>query len=197
MKALTLLFSVLLALLCSCNEADSGTSNESRQGTSKPSGIQIGDQAPLFSLHGYPNLEFNLSDYQGVNTVVLYFYPEDNTPDCTAQACAFRDTAAEFSQRGAMIVGVSSDNLASHELFADEYDLPFPLLSDIGGKVRKLFGNPDGRKSLISRITYVIDEQGVVREIISEKEAEELQDHISRSLAAVVQLAEQTESELN
>jgi peroxiredoxin Q/BCP len=194
MKAIALLSSLLLILLCSCNETDSESSNGSGQGASKPGGVQIGEQAPQFSLHGYPSLEFDLSDYQGVNTVVLYFYPKDNTPDCITEACSFRDTAAEFSRREAMIVGVSSDNLASHELFADEYSLPFPLLADIGGKVRRLYGNPDGSKSLISRITYVIDKQGIVREIISGREVEKLQDHISRSLAAATQLAGQDDS---
>ena len=196
MKAIAVFSSFLLMLLCSCNDKETDNSG-SGQGTSKPSGVQIGEQAPQFSLHGYPSLEFNLSDYQGVNTVVLYFYPKDNTPDCITEACSFRDTAAEFSRRGAMIVGVSSDDLASHELFADEYDLPFPLLADIGSKVRELFGNPDGSKALISRITYVIDKQGNVREIISGREASQLQDHISRSLAVVTQLSGQADSDMS
>lgn len=176
---------VLLAL--SCNKAA-----ESEKQANQPSSITIGDQAPQFSLPGYPDQEFSLADYQGRQVVVLYFYPKDNTPDCTTEACSFRDTAMEFANRGATIVGVSRDDLASHALFADEYSLPFPLLSDRDNSVREMFGNPDGSTPLESRITYVIDRQGIVREIISGRDALMLSDHITRSLEAVKKLAEST-----
>ena len=117
MKAIAVFICTVL-LLSGCNKADSTSSDSGQQQTGTSSGVRIGDVAPQFSLHGYPNLEFNLADYKGVSTVVLYFYPKDNTPDCTVEACAFRDTYNEFSRRGAVIVGVSQDNLASHELFA-------------------------------------------------------------------------------
>lgn len=175
---------LLLVFSLGCNKA----SDDGNQ-PGKSSHVTIGDRAPQFALNGYPDQEFNLADYQGRQIVVLYFYPKDNTPDCTTEACAFRDTAAEFAYNGATIVGVSQDDLASHALFADEHSLPFPLLSDRDGKVREQYGNPDGGGTLIPRITYVIDKEGVVREIINGRDAKMLSDHITRSLAAVQKLA--------
>jgi peroxiredoxin Q/BCP len=180
---------ILLALF-GCNQVEDGEVVQSAKSASAPLNVKIGDQAPDFTLPGYPHQEFTLSSYLGQQAVVLYFYPKDNTPDCTKEACAFRDTAAEFAFNNAVIVGVSSDDVASHTLFADENDLPFALLSDRNNEVRRTYGNPDGSTSLISRITYVIDRDGIVREIISGNDVNELNDHITRSLSAVAALNE-------
>lgn len=158
---------------------------------SPATGIGIGDQAPQFTLSGYPEQEFSLADYRGRQAVVLYFYPKDGTAGCTAEACGFRDTAAEFAAQNAVIVGISKDDLASHQQFSGEHGLPFPLLTDSDGVVRQLFGNPDGSAPLIARITYVIDEQGVVREIINADGTAAVEEHISGALAAVAELAGQ------
>jgi len=188
-----LLCSILLLSL-GCNQTGESEVEQSARSASAPHNVKIGDKAPDFTLPGYPHQEFTLSNYLGQQAVVLYFYPKDNTPDCTRQACAFRDTAAEFANNNAMIVGISNDEIDSHALFADEYDLPFTLLSDRNSEVRRTFGNPDGSTQLISRITYVIDRDGIVREIINGLEASDLNDHIIRSLAAVVQMNENADT---
>jgi peroxiredoxin Q/BCP len=167
-----------------------GESDNDEDAAGSTSSINIGDPAPEFTLPGYPQLEFNPADYRGRQAVVLYFYPKDGTAGCTKEACDFRDTAAQFADQNAAIVGISQDDLASHEEFAGTNDLPFPLLYDAGGKVRELFGNPDGGTPLIPRITYVIDKQGVVRDIINADGNAAVEDHISGALAAVTKLNE-------
>lgn len=156
--------------------------------------VSVGDKAPDFTLPAYPSSEFSLSNQVGQKAVVLYFYIGDDTPNCTKQACAFRDTYGEYMKHGAVIYGVSQDNIAAHELFADEYDIPFPLLFDEGGKVRELYGEPDGRSELSRRITYVIDKEGIVREIIELEDQTDFTPHIQLSLAAVKRLAAEMQS---
>jgi peroxiredoxin Q/BCP len=103
-------------------------------------GIGVGDQAPDFTLPSGSGEPVRLSDRLGEQVVVLYFYPRDNTPGCTAEACAFRDSHEVFSEAGAEVIGVSSDSADRHAAFAGRYDLPFTLLSDAGGRVRKSYG---------------------------------------------------------
>src|SRR5579883_2861381 len=99
-------------------------------------GLKIGDRAPDFTLPSADGKEVKLSDFAGKKTIVLYFYPKDETPGCTAEACEFRDNHAQFQKAGAEVVGVSSDSVGSHERFAKHHGLPFTLLSDAGGHVR-------------------------------------------------------------
>ena len=153
-------------------------------------GIQVGEAAPAFSLPAYPEGSFSLADAKG-QVVVLYFYPKDETPGCTKEACSFRDASAEFAKQGAVIWGVSADTLDSHKEFAANHKLPFPLLSDDGGKVRALFGNPTGEQSpLIMRITYVIDAKRTVRNIIYGAGPKDVDLHITEALKAVQELAQ-------
>lgn len=183
MRTVWVLALALIIVSNGCNKPEDGGGSVSRDY------IAIGDKAPDFKLPSYPMDEFKLADYRGRKSVVVYFYPKDNTPDCTREACAFRDTAQEFAKNGAVIVGISQDDRSSHELFADEYDLPFPLLTDHSNKVRAMFGNPDGRGALIKRITYVIDPDGIVREIINERNSD-LSEHVVKALATVTDLSD-------
>src|SRR6201999_1448002 len=105
-------------------------------------GIQVGDQAPDFTLPTQSGESFRLQDRMGERVIVLYFYPKDNTSGCTAEACAFRDSYEVFTDAGADVIGVSSDSVARHAGFADRHKLPFTLLSDRGGQVRKRYGVP-------------------------------------------------------
>jgi thioredoxin-dependent peroxiredoxin len=127
--------------------------------------IKVGDKAPDFTLTSQKGTPVNLKDYIGKKNVVLYFYPKDDTPGCTAEACAFRDTYEVFTDAGAEVIGVSVDTSQSHQQFANKYQLPFTLLSDTENKVRQLYGVPATLFVLPGRVTYVIDKQGIVRHI--------------------------------
>lgn len=142
--------------------------------------VQVGDLAPDFTLPALSGAQVSLKDFLGKKDVVLYFYPKDNTPGCTAEACAFRDSYEVFKEAGAEVIGVSSDSADSHEQFAKQNKLPFILLSDQGGAVRKLFGVPSTLGLVPGRVTYVIDQQGVVRYIFNSLLAP--QKHVTEAL---------------
>jgi peroxiredoxin Q/BCP len=127
--------------------------------------VKVGETAPDFTLTSQSGSSVSLKDFQGKKSVVLYFYPKDDTPGCTAEACAFRDSYEIFSDAGAEVIGISEDSPQSHQQFATKYNLPFTLLSDAGNKVRQLYGVPATLWVLPGRVTYVIDQQGVVQHI--------------------------------
>ena len=130
-------------------------------------GIQVGDKAPDFTLPAQTGEPVRLSDRLGGRVVVLYFYPKDETRGCTAEACAFRDSHEVFTEAGAEVIGVSSDSADRHAAFADHHKLPFTLLSDEGGRVRKSYGVPAALGLLPGRVTYVIDRTGTVRHVFN------------------------------
>ena len=130
-------------------------------------GIQAGDKAPDFTLPSQSGDPVRLLDRLGERVVVLYFYPKDETPGCTKEACAFRDSHEVFTEAGAEVIGVSSDSVAKHAAFAGHHKLPFTLLSDEGGKVRKEYGVPSTLGLLAGRVTYVIDRAGTVRHVFN------------------------------
>jgi peroxiredoxin Q/BCP len=127
--------------------------------------IKVGDKAPDFTLNSATGEKVSLKDFYGKKSVVLYFYPKDDTPGCTAESCAFRDSYEVFKEAGAEVIGVSGDSQQSHQQFASKYNLPFILLSDSDNKLRQLYGVPATLFILPGRVTYVIDKQGVVRHI--------------------------------
>ena len=108
-----------------------------------------------------------LSDFRGKAEVVLFFYPKDNTPGCTMEACTFRDSHEAFREAGAEVIGISSDSADSHRRFAERYRLPFVLLSDAGGSVRARYGVSRTLGLFPGRVTYLIDRDGIVRHIFS------------------------------
>src|SRR4051795_2801295 len=123
-------------------------------------GIRAGDAAPDFTLPKQDGSSVRLKDLLGKGAVVLYFYPKDDTPGCTVEACSFRDAYEDFKEAGAEVVGISSDSAAAHRAFADKHRLPFLLVADEGGKVRKLYGVPSTFGLFPGRVTYVIDAGG-------------------------------------
>ena len=125
--------------------------------------VEVGDLAPDFSATDADGQVVTLSQFQGKQAVVLYFYPHDNTPVCTTEACAFRDAYQDFVALGAEVIGVSSDSDDSHRSFANQHKLPFHLIADGDGSLRKLFGVPNSLFVLPGRVTYVIDREGIVR----------------------------------
>lgn len=126
--------------------------------------VEIGDEAPDFVLPAVGGEAFSLGSLRG-RKVVLFFYPMDDSPGCTQQVCGLRDHYEEFVASGAEIVGINSARLASHQRFADQHSLPFPVLSDAGNRVRRLYGAFTG--PIPGRVTYLLDENGVVRDLFS------------------------------
>ena len=133
--------------------------------------IEIGQKAPDFTLPESPWKSVSLSDFEGRKNVLLYFYPKDDTPGCTKEACDFRDNAPRLSARGTVVLGISKDSLKSHDKFREKYDLPFPLLSDEDGQVCEMYGCWKEKSMMgktymgIERSTFLIDKEGIVREI--------------------------------
>lgn len=136
--------------------------------------VKIGSQAPAFSLQDENGNWISLSDFKG-KKVVLYFYPKDFTPGCTAEACSFRDAAKQYNERGIVVLGVSYDTPASHRKFKDKYQLPFQLLSDINKEVAKMYGAYQGLLKLLvpARKTFLIDENGIIIHIFDNVDVEE------------------------
>lgn len=147
--------------------------------------VQVGNRAPDFSLPNQRGELIRLSDFTGKRAVVLYFYPKDNTAGCTREACAFRDSYEAFTDAGAEVIGVSSDPPDSHAGFAGQHRLPFILLSDAGGAVRKRYGVPRTFGLLPGRVTYVIDRDGIVRHIFSNLFAAER--HVTEALKTLTE----------
>ncbi|MEY3462979.1 MAG: hypothetical protein RLZZ468_757 [Cyanobacteriota bacterium] len=129
-------------------------------------GLSAGDRAPLIDLsdqHG----QQRRSDQLAGRALVLFFYPKDDTPGCTMEACAFRDSYADIQALGAEVWGVSGDDAGSHQRFAGRHNLPFPLLVDQGNRLRQAFGVPSVLGLLPGRVTYVIDGEGVIRHVFN------------------------------
>jgi peroxiredoxin Q/BCP len=128
--------------------------------------LAVGDRAPLIALADQSGTE-RRSDRLGGRALVLFFYPKDDTPGCTMEACAFRDSFADLQALGADVWGVSGDDAASHQRFAQRHNLPFPLLVDRGNALRRAFGVPSVLGLLPGRVTYVIDGDGVIRHVFN------------------------------
>jgi thioredoxin-dependent peroxiredoxin len=132
--------------------------------------VAVGERAPDFALRSDDGRTYALKDLRG-KKVVLYFYPKDDTPGCTKEACSFRDSLSRVTSKGAVVLGVSRDDIASHAKFRDKYHLNFPLLSDDDGGVTEAYGvwkkkNLYGREFFgIERTTFLIDEQGKIARI--------------------------------
>lgn len=149
--------------------------------------LELQSKAPLFSLKNEKGYVVSLSDFLG-KKVVLYFYPKDNTPGCTRQACAFRDLYDEFAKLGVEVIGISKDTIKSHQKFIDDFNLPFILLSDTEKKTlndyqvlyeKKMYGKP---VLSVRRTTYIIDEKGYIEKVFAnadpDKNAQEILDYL-------------------
>ena len=125
---------------------------------------KVGDKSPNFSLQDQNNITHTLSDYEG-QWVVLYFYPKDDTPGCTTQACDFRDAVKRIIASKSVVFGLSLDSVASHKLFAEKYNLPFSLLADEAGEVSELYDSLHWLKSYSKRNTFIVDPKGNIVKI--------------------------------
>jgi peroxiredoxin Q/BCP len=155
-------------------------------------GIQVGDKAPDFTLTSQAGEQVRLRDRLERGVVVLYFYPRDETKGCTAEACAFRDSYEVFTDAGAEVIGVSSDSVDRHASFADNHRLPFTLLSDPGGRIRKAYGVSATLGVIPGRVTFVIDRDGTVRHAFGSML--NIGRHVEDALAVVQRLAAERSS---
>jgi peroxiredoxin Q/BCP len=153
------------------------------------SNIKVGDVAPDFTLAAANGTTVRLSDYRGKKSVVLFFYPKDETPGCTVEACTFRDSYEEFAEAGAEVIGISADSSDSHVKFAGRHNLPMLLLSDPEGEARAKYGVKPmlGIGVLAGRVTFVIDREGIVRHVKAARF--EFKSHVTESLAVLKQFS--------
>jgi peroxiredoxin Q/BCP len=151
--------------------------------------VQVGQLAPDFALPSLTGQPVSLASFRGKKDIVLYFYPKDRTYGCTVEACAFRDSYEAFKDAGAEVIGISSDSEESHQKFATRNQLPFILLSDKGGTVRKRYGVASTIGLLPGRVTYIIDKRGVVRHIFSSQFTP--LKHVSEALKVLQTLREE------
>ncbi len=130
--------------------------------------LEIGDTIPTFTLKNQNGDNFDIEKYRGKTPMVIYFYPKDDTPGCTKEACSFRDEFEVFSDLNVEVIGISSDDVASHKKFAEKYRLPFTLLADTKKEVQKLFGVPKNFLGLIpGRVTYIVSKNGKIKYIFN------------------------------
>lgn len=127
--------------------------------------LKAGDRAPAFSGPASDGLTLSLRDFKDRKSLVLYFYPMDNTPGCTREARAFRDAASRFEKHGAAIIGVSTQSIESHKRFVANNELPFPLIADAGGKIAGAYGVLKENGKTAERATFLIDRKGKVRRV--------------------------------
>lgn len=127
--------------------------------------LNVGDTAPDFSLLAERGLPVSLRDYLGSKVVVLYFYPKDFTPGCTAEACSFRDNYKPYQDKGAVVIGVSVDSVESHSKFAEKHNLPFSILSDSSKEVARAYGVLGIGGFLAKRVTFIINKKGEITHI--------------------------------
>ncbi|MCG2611224.1 peroxiredoxin [Flavobacterium sp. SM15] len=148
--------------------------------------IKVGDKLPLFGGKDQNGNDFYVASVLGKKVLVIYFYPKDDTPGCTKQACFFRDQYEEFKDLGAEVIGISGDSVKSHKKFSQQYKLPFTLLADSDKSLRKLFGVPSNFLGLIpGRVTYIVDKKGIVQMVFNSMDAE---SHFPRVLETVKKL---------
>jgi peroxiredoxin Q/BCP len=167
------------------NLADMAKKLNVTKNVTKVNKLKVGDKAPDFSIKNQDGKEYSLKDYAG-KKVVLYFYPKDDTPGCTAESCNLRDNYSSLKKKGYEVIGVSVDNEKSHKKFAKKFDLPFNLLADTEKKMVNDYGvwgekTLFGRKYMgIIRTTFIIDEKGKIEKIIDDVETG---DHTAQVLA--------------
>ena len=153
--------------------------------------LETGTKAPDFSLPDQDGVMHSLSQYRG-KKVILYFYPRDNTPGCTKQACGFRDLYPQFTEKGAVVLGVSKDSVASHKKFQEKYQLSFPILSDTELQViqaydvwkeKKLYGKVSMG---VVRTTYLIDENGIISKAFGKVKAAQNPEQVLEELNDII-----------
>ncbi len=148
--------------------------------------VKQGTKAPTFEAMDQHGTLIRLADFQGKSAVVLYFYPKDDTPGCTAQACSLRDGFAAIKAAGAVVLGVSADTSQSHKAFAEKFHLPFSILADPDKRIIEAYGVKMPVIGFAKRITFLIDKQGIVRKVITDTRTK---DHDQQVLALLKEMS--------
>lgn len=175
MKKFTLLATVLTAAALGLGLAVAPS--VAGQGTAV---IKVSEKAPDFSLPASDGTTYKLSEHIGKHNIVLFFYPKDDSPVCSTEACSFRDSHQIFKDAGADVVGISSDSIDSHKAFVDKLHLPYVLLSDDKNATRKLYGVGKTAGLIPGRVTFLIDKKGVVRNVFDSQLS--AQKHVDETL---------------
>lgn len=147
--------------------------------------LKVGDTAPDFSLMDEYGRPVSLNDFLGKKVVVLYFYPKDFSPGCTAEACSFRDNYKPYEDKGAVVIGVSLDSVESHLRFTQKYNLPFAVLSDKSKEVAKAYGVLGIAGLLAKRVTFIINKQGKITHIFSKVDVKKHSEEVLMALEEV------------
>ena len=144
--------------------------------------LNVGDPAPDFTATATDGSTVTLSSFRGRQAVVLYFYPKDDTPGCTREACSFRDNIGQFTQKGAAILGVSTDGAASHQAFTQKFSLPFPLLVDENKAISRAYGVLNEEKGYAQRATFIIGKDGRIAKVFPQVQVD---GHTAEVLSAL------------
>lgn len=155
--------------------------------------IQVGDAAPDFHATDSDGQSVGLSEFKGRQAVVLFFYPSDNTRVCTEEACAFRDAYSDLTDLGAAVIGISGNSAESHRGFADQHRLPYRLIADSDGAMRKAFGVANIMFVVPRRVTFVIDKSGIVRGVYNS--LFEGTRHVEQAVATLKELKQQQQQQ--
>jgi thioredoxin-dependent peroxiredoxin len=142
----------------------------------------VGDKAPLVEGKDQDGKDWKLSDFVGKKVVLLYFYPKDNTPGCTKEACGLRDSMGDLKKDGVEVIGVSFDSSVSHQKFISDYTLNFPLVADTDGKIADIYGVRMGAKNMARRVSFLIGKDGTIIHITDNPKADV---HLSEMKEAV------------
>lgn len=151
--------------------------------------MELGDRAPSPMVTIESGAQRTLDDLRNDQVTVLFFYPKDESPICTIEACSFRDAYEDFVMAQAVVIGVSSDSTASHQAFRENHDLPYTLIADEGAALRKTFDVPKRLGFMEGRVTYVIDREGIIRHIFNAPFS--ASPHVAEALGVVRQLQEE------
>jgi peroxiredoxin Q/BCP len=149
----------------------------------KPAMPKVGDTAPAFTAKATDGSTISLADFKGKSNVVLYFYPKDDTPGCTKQACGIRDDYSAFKNLDAVVLGVSFDSVESHQKFTAKHNLPFPLLADTDKTIAKAYGIADDTTGVAPRVTFVIGKDGKIALVIPKVNPGTHSEEVRKALA--------------
>ena len=150
--------------------------------------LKVGEKAPVFTLTDKNGEVFNLADLLGKKNLVIYFYPKDETPGCTAEACSFRDSYEEFLKYGCEVIGISNDSPESHISFSENHNLPFILLTDEDHKVQELYTVPKTAGFIPGRVTFLVDKNGIIQMVFNSQS--KATQHVTEALTKLKSLDE-------